>query len=299
MVLSLISNTAESAAHANNPEDVLATDAVEQMADMMSSYGIITVIMGAFLLIVLALVAYLIINDRKRSKSMMDLLDHQTTELEKRDKKNQELIEKLTIDREEKEKEEQTEKNLVAIFIKLNLVLKEECRILQEKLNCNRVGIYVYHNGSKSLSGLPFFKTTCISEWLTKKLLMKTKLHEHTDVPLGMFYNLVSGLFVDGHFIIKNRDDIKDTEPVTYERLCQLCAKSSILISVKNKDESDIGCIVIEFDDILTSDEQVNKIIEDGKDLASKISLLLDYSLYSKDDIEEISKDPFGTHHPT
>ena len=79
--------------------------------------------MGAFLLIVLALVAYLIINDRKRSKSMMDLLDHQTTELEKRDKKNQELIEKLTRDREEKEKEEQTEKNLVAIFIKLNLVL--------------------------------------------------------------------------------------------------------------------------------------------------------------------------------
>lgn len=296
MITSLISAAADSAVD-KNVNDALNTDSVKQMADMMSSYGIITVIMATFLIIVLVLIAWLIVNDHKRSKSVMNLLDHQTTELEQRDKKNQELLERLTLEDAEKQKEEQTERNLVGIFIRLNLVLKEECRILQETLHCNRVGVYVYHNGTKSLSGLPFFKTTCISEWLTKKLLMKTKLHEHTDVPLGMFYNIVAGLFVDGYFIIKNRDDIKESEPVTYEKLCELSSRSSVLIAIKSKDDKDIGCIVIEFNDNLETDEQVNNIIQSGKELSEKISLLLDYSLYSQDDIEEISKDPLGTNH--
>lgn len=295
-MIRLISTAAEATSEGGSG-DMLNTAAVEQMAEIMNHYGIFTVILAGFLLIVLVLISYLVFNDRRRSKAMMDMLNHQTAELEKRDMRDQEFIERLAFDQTEKEKEEQTEKNLVPIFIRLNLVLKEECRILQEQLNCNRVGIYVYHNGSKSLSGVPFFKTTCISEWLTKKLLVRTKLHEHTDVPLGMFYNLVTGLFVDEYFVIKNRDDIKETEPVSYDRLCQLGSRASVLISIKSKDDVVIGGIAIEFNDNLDEENRINEIIKAGKNLASKISLLLDYSLYSKDDIEEITRDPFNNNH--
>lgn len=289
-MLTLISTASTTTEHG---ADALHTESVNQLADLMSHYGIITVVMAGFLLIVLTLVGYLIVNDRRRSKSMMDLLEHQTKSLDERDKRDQELIDRLTIEHEEKEKEAQTEKNLVAIFIRLNLVLKDECRQLQEKLNCNRVGIYVYHNGSKSLSGVPFFKTTCISEWLTRRLMVKTTLRQHTDVPLGMYYNIISDLFVDGYKIIPDRDEIKSTEPAVYEQLCKLCSRSSVIISIKNNEEAPIGGIVIEFDDNLTDKDRIDTIVATGKELSSKISLLLDYSIYSKEDIEEIQKKPF------
>ncbi len=277
---------------ASQEADIFSSNAITDMAKAIDQYGILTVILAGIMVAIGAIMWFIFKSSRKHSNDLSELLKEQsqnTLELLKEQnentlKQNSILLDKITELTDQQHKEADTEKQLVNIFMRLNFTLKDECHQVQEKLDCMRVGVYACHNGSKTNTGLPFFKTSCVSEWISKKFLISGAIGFHTDLQLGIFYAIVKDVFENGYYIIKDIEASKAELPNAYKYLSGLGAKSSVIAAIMDTEGLHIGAVVIEFDKPLI-DEDVEHVLEEGKHLADKIAPLLDYSLYDKDDI--------------
>jgi hypothetical protein len=283
MILQLISTTTTEAI------DILDNDAVTEVAETINKYGVVAVVLAVFICIVIGVIGYVLLENKKSSKEIINMMKKQNEII---NAQNETLIKKLTETESNKKNEEKVERGLVDIFIKLDMAIKDYCKELQEDLKCDRVAIYVCHNGSKSNMGLPFFKTTCISEWRSKSKLMRSNLIAHSDIPLGMYYNAVKKLFINGYYIIKDRDSLKASDTAAYEQLVVLDSKSSIVVSIKAADGSQSGAVVVEFSEPIGDDvEKLNTYIEKIKELAEKTSPLLDFSKHENNALENDSEE--------
>ena len=63
------------------------------------------------------------------------------------------------------------EKDLMTLFGNIHKRLIEDCREALEILNADRTAVYVFHNGSSSIHDLPFFKFSCIAEFIEVQAL--------------------------------------------------------------------------------------------------------------------------------
>lgn len=281
---------------ASTEADVFNANAITDLSNAMNKYGVVTVIIAAMVVAIGVFITYVLHHNKKQSNEIAKMLQQQneiTTEMLKKNNEtiidqNNLLIDKVVQLTEQQKKDETAERKLVDIFMRLNVALKEECHETQEILKCARVGVYACHNGAKTNTGLPFFKTTCVSEWVSKKYLMMGKVGTHTDLQMGMFYNLVSHVFVDGFYVIHDVEELHTTEFNAYKYLAGTGAMSSVIVAIVNNDGNHMGSVVIEFDDVLDDENKVSEAIQAGKDLSEKIIPLLDYSLYTVDDIEQM-----------
>ncbi len=255
------------------------TDSIISLAEAMDRFGVLTVIIAAMVVCIGVFVVFVLSANKKKSDNLINLLKQES---ENTLKQNNVLLEKITELTEQQNKEAKTEKNLVNIFMKLNNTLKEECHDVQEKLDCARVGIYACHNGSKTNTGLPFFKTSCISEWVSRNHMITGGVGFHTDLQLGIFYNLVKKVFEQGYCVIRSLDEGKDEfENVgAYKYLTTIGVESSVIVAIINSEDLHIGSVTMEFMTPLDNDDKIKMAIEEGKKLANKLVPLLDYSLY-------------------
>lgn len=272
MILSASAETSESM----NPDSIIS------LAEAMNKFGILTVIIAAMVVCIGIFVVFVLTSNKKKSNNLMALLKEQS---ENTLKQNNLLLEKITELTEQQYKEAKTEKNLVNIFMKLNNTLKDECHNVQETLDCARVGIYACHNGSKTNTGLPFFKTSCISEWISNKYLITGGVRFHTDLQLGIFYDLVKEVFENGYCVIKDVNDSDESaNRSAYKYLTALGVQSSVIVAVINSEDLHIGSVTMEFKHPLDNEDKIKAAVEEGKRLAEKIVPLLDYSLYEDND---------------
>lgn len=249
------------------------TSDITDLANAINRYGFIPIILSAMMLVIGLFIGYMIYTNKKYTNQLID--------------QNKTLMDKLQSITDQKNKETKTERNLVNIFMRLNYTLKEECHQVQEKLNCIRVGIYACHNNTTTNTGLPFFKTSCISEWISKTNLNPGGVGVHTDLQLGIFYNLVKQTVEDGSCIIYDIREDKFTYNATVKKcMAELGAISSIIIPIINDEDHHMGAITIEFAAPLSKEEDLTERITEGKLLAEKIYPLLDYSLYDEEVIE-------------
>lgn len=283
---------------ASSEADVFSSNAITEIADAMDKYGILTVILAGMMVAIGVTMWFILKSNKKRSNDLSEMLKEQnqnTLELLKEQnentlKQNSILLDKITELTDQQHKDANAEKKLVNIFMRLNFTLKDECHQVQEKLNCMRVGVYACHNGSKTNTGLPFFKTSCVSEWISKKYIINGAIGIHSDLQLGVFYNIVKEVFEKGYYVIKDAEGNKEEMPNAYKYLSGLGAKSSVIIAIMDTDELHIGAVAIEFNEKLEDDERITEIVNEGRRLAEKIAPLLDYSLYDQDTIDETHK---------
>lgn len=283
---------------ASSEANIFPQNTVTEMADAIDKYGALTVVLAGMMVAIGTVMWFIFRSNRKHSNDLSEMLKEQnqnTLDLLKEQnqntlKQNSILLDKITELTDQQHKEADTEKKLVNIFMRLNFTLKDECHQVQEKLDCMRVGVYACHNGSKTNTGLPFFKTSCVSEWISKKFIVTGAIGFHTDLQLGIFYNIVKEVFEKGYFIIKDAENIKIELPTAYKYLSSLGARSSIIVAITDNAGLHIGAIAMEFNEILEDENRINEIVLEGKHLADKIAPLLDYSLYDQDDIASDSK---------
>lgn len=260
-----------------------SVDAIASLAEAMNKFGILTVIIAAMIVGIGALV-FFIMNMNKKNRDNLNLLLKEQNE--NTIAQNNLLLEKITELTDQQYRDNNAEKNLINIFMKLNNTLKDECHNVQDRLDCTRVGIYACHNGSKTNTGLPFFKTSCVSEWISKKHLISGGVGAHTDLQLGIFYDLVKEVFEHGYYVIRNVEDPEFDNVNAKKFITSLSVKSSIIVAITNSEDLHIGSVTIEFSHVLTDEEEIKEAIEEGKVLADKIVPLLDYSLYDENSIE-------------
>lgn len=168
-------------------------------------------------------------------------------------------------------------KDIVGAYIDVNMVFKDASRTTLKKINCDRLAIYVFHNGNTSIHGLPFFKLSCIHEWTSYGgATLRGKYH--TDVPLQCFNDFIEDLWRDG---IYKTNDIKKTSEVD-KSIAEFvaCSKTQSLYMLGVKDINDklVGFIVAEFDRKDTFDTDAarnNEILETLKEMSGKIAPII------------------------
>ena len=296
-LLQLASEAAPATANESVPDMGGITDNIVDISKAMNDYGIITVIMAALIVGIACVVLFVFRSNKKHTDNMTKLFNDQNKQmLEMLNTQNKNtmdqnglLLERISELNDHHHKEVKTERNLVQIFLRLNSALKDECHKVQESLDCMRVGVYACHNGSKTNTGLSFFKASCVSEWVSRKFLLTSVMGLHTELPLYLFFNAVNDVFTKGYTIIKDSEADKAAKPASSTYMEKMGVKTSVIIGIVSRDIS-IGSVTIEFDTIVDDEELLKKTVTIGKELSAKLAPLLDYSMLERNsELDEYS----------
>ena len=140
-------------------------------------------------------------------------------------------------------------KDLVGAYIDINMIFKDISRTTLTSLGCDRIGIYVFHNGNQSIYGLPFFKMSCIHEWTihgTNTLRGKS----HIDLPLHMFNDFIENLYQAGYYCTEDISAGMCQDPSITEFVSYSGAKSLYLRAICDNKDGLAGFVSAEFNHI-------------------------------------------------
>ena len=147
------------------------------------------------------------------------------------------------------EEEDDYHRDLVGAYIDVNIAFKDASREALNRLNCDRVAIYVFHNGNTSMHGLPFFKMSCIHEWTAMgKNTLRGKYH--SDMPLHMFNDFIQDLWKEKIYICPDIEIKAKEDPSIKEFTSYSSTTSLYMMAIVDKNNVLAGFIVAEFSSI-------------------------------------------------
>lgn len=269
-----------------------AVDSVSKLSETISDKGILVVIGAIFILFtILILFAFVKIN------SMM--ITNIVKQVNQKNDENKDITQKLLDhfldeeqkdDDEDKEAEKQEEpaekphhaKDLVGLYIDYRTVFKAESKNVINELRCDRVAVYVFHNGNQTLYGLPFIKMSCIFED-TLKGNMTMRYKAHVNLPLHLFNDFVQSLYQDGIFA-GNIDDVEIHDNSIREFVSFSNAKSIFMRAIKRENGSLAGFTVCEFNHSVdySDKEKFTKINHRLKEMNNAIKYIVTDDKFSK-----------------
>lgn len=287
------------------------SESVDGMSKTISEYGPSIVIMAIFFIIFILLV-FLVL--RSNSKMMAQILDKQNhndkieeellsklidNALQKKEKSENKAAENIITKFEESlkpikkkvdsmakeiEVDKEIHSDLVGSYMNVNMAFKDASRIVLSSIKCDRVAIYVFHNGNKSMHGLPFFKMSCIHEW-TNRGSNTLRGKSHTDMPLHLFVDFIEDLWKNGVYKSENVEKTEVIDNSIEEFVAYSKTKALYLDAVKDENDNISGFVVAEFEneDTFEHDEIRDKEVRNALDtMVSKISPILNYYTISK-----------------
>lgn len=231
---------------------------VGDLAEILSNYGPFVGILSVFLIIFLAVILFSIWSNKKMVKRILEK-DANMEDL------SQDLLNKIvtsvlgtlnsgnavaqnSVPMQPVQYDEPIDKrNLVGKYIDVNIAFKDASRIAVSSLKCERVAIYVFHNGSTSLHGLPFFKMSCVHEW-TVKSSRAIRNSMHSNLPLHAFSDMVEKLYRTGECAISNvRGTTIDDHTARFVEYTDIM--SAFLLGIKDSDDNLAGFVIAEYRD--------------------------------------------------
>ena len=180
-----------------------AVQNVSTLTELLSKYGPTLVILAVFIFLFLAYSLFTI-------KMIISLSNKVSSLGDKNQDMSQEVINKILDSylkqKEDKneESEEEKEKKLVSGFAYANISMNDASRIVMGDIRCDRVGVYVFHNGNQTPYGFPFVKMTCINEFSMKGNCNTIRGLSHNGMPLHVMPTFVESLVDNGEYVIGN-----------------------------------------------------------------------------------------------
>lgn len=259
---------------------------VVNISEAISKYGIAIVIMAVFFIIFMILIIIMLysntrmINQIIASKSASDQQDQTIISKfidnalnEKGVSSKEEIVNTLSNELKEslipitqklealsKAAEENPDnkddyhKDIVGAYIDINMAFKDISRSTLVSLDCDRIAIYVFHNGNQSSHGLPFFKMSCIHEW-THHGINTFRGKSHIDLPLHLFNDFMENLYQTGYY--KTEDVTKgiQDDPSLKEFISLSGTKSLYLVAINDNENSLAGFVSAEFNHVETFEQ--------------------------------------------
>lgn len=228
---------------------------IESIAGLLEKYGPFIVILSVFIIVFLMIFAYVIHTNQKMNKQIMNA---QRISAEN----NQELIQEMIksfmdmakADREE-EREKETEetnkhKKIVSAYIDSSLAFKDASRIAMSKIRCERVAIYLFHNGNATPYGYSFAKMSCVHEW-TMRGSDTIRGRTHVNIPLYAFSNIVENLVRDGEYVIGNiyEHGILSADEQVFQFISGSTTRALFALAIKTTDGELAAFTIAEFKD--------------------------------------------------
>lgn len=251
-----------------------ATDGITKISEAISNYGVTAVLIGVFVVILLLCIMLIINIVNKISKKQDDYStdDHKHINefIEKAIKEHGKLdtetiktiidefrvslepissaVKDLQEDLQQRKENDENDyhKDIVGSFMNINLALRGAAHKAVKVANCDRIGIYVFHNGNSSVHGLPFFKMSCILDCnRSGRNTLRGKYQ--TDIPLQVFNDFIDNLYNDGYY---KAGDIKEAikeDPSILEFTSYSDTNALYIIGIKDCNDSLAGFIAAEF----------------------------------------------------
>ena len=291
-MLSVIATATAAPDSADSAEEMNAMiGGVARLSGLMSDYGILVVILSVIIVVFFIFTIYMLINNARMIKNFIQSnntnnsnvtnmlgefvrestsgqqnnsnntgLREAIKELKDTLKPMSQAIEELK-NKDLESEEEDYHKNIVGAYIDVNMTFKDASRAALNKIGCDRVAIYTFHNGNMSIHGLPFFKMSCIHEW-TKTGASTFRGKSHTDLPLHLFSDFIEDLWKNGEYMSEDVEKSQIIDPSIKEFIAYSETKSLYIKAVKNYDDIITGFIIAEFDHVETFEHDQNRYNE-------------------------------------
>lgn len=270
------------------------TNGVATIAQALSNYGIAIVVMAVFFVIFLILIVIMLYSNAKMMNSIMknnqnnsshdqellskfvdktfgtgsdtvnEIVQILSNKLDDSVKSLQDSLEKTAEEILEEEKElpkDDYHRDIIGSYIDINMTFKNISRTALNSIACDRIAIYVFHNGNKSLYGFPFFKMSCIHEW-TKLGSNTLRGKSHTDIPLHAFNDFIEDLYRYRVYKSEDIDNAKMNNPSIKEFTSYSNTKAIYIVAVKNDENIITGFVSAEFDHVDTFESDDKRDLE-------------------------------------
>lgn len=253
-------------------------DQITGLAKLINEYGTEVVIISVFLIALMVFMALFlrmfnkfVSTSIKQNEKMFDaflkLLGADTT-LVKDGSANNATINKpanvLTTNSQKKEIKEDTahkphEKNekgattihnIVDYNSRINGIFEEIAKSVMGELRCNRIAVYVFHNGNKTPYGYSFVKMSCIYEHNMKaNVVLRGKNHQ--GLPLHAFSTIIDCLIKNGEYIIGNvyNHGIISADEQLLTFIDGSKVKSLFALGIRDNNGDIAGFVIAEFND--------------------------------------------------
>ena len=286
-----LSSTTSTSSEVND----ITTDQVSNMAGIINQYGPTVVILAVFILIFIVLLSFIIKSNHKMNQQM---LESQKTASEANQKMMQEmfdtcmsLIKQDKTDKSEDDedgdadKKKEKKKNIVSIYIDSSLAFKDASRIAMNKIKCERIAIYLFHNGNHTPYGYPFAKMSCVHEWNIRGS-NTVRGTNHVNIPLYAFSTIVESLVSDGEFVIGNIYDhgILSADEQVFQFISGSTIRALFALGIKDKNGELAAFTIAEFKD--AQDFSSHEVYDNTKNALQTMNDSI-YSIIVNDEFRE------------
>ena len=177
---------------------------------------------------------------------------------------------------------EEKPNQLVKLYVKLNTLLKTDLKKVCIEVDAERIAIYLFHNGTYSLSGFPFIKMSCICEILKPHSNTMLKQQQQVNIPINAVDDFLTDLFHNNIFIsTKSEKDLGIVDKLLLNQNESFNSYIAIAILDKSElEEPPIGFLMAEFKNIddNTRQEKIDSLVK----LAEESSYALQVSSFMK-----------------
>lgn len=224
---------------------------VQNFTKLISEYSVL-VVACAILFIVFITIFILIINQNKKS---MDSLT----------KLNQQLLAKIMED-----KPTESPKEKVDHHLEVNEEITERLRLLRDRVDADRVYIFMFHNGEHAINKFSFLKASCLIEW--SLYTINQKMIDQKALPISILTLLCRHLVSKGYLDIENLESFKELDYMFYGWLKSKGTKSFFCKGVKDRQGCLIGFIACDY---VESDFKKSTTIDQIHEELNKSSLVI------------------------
>lgn len=148
----------------------------------------------------------------------------------------------------------------------------------KDDFGADRISAFVFHNGTHSSHGLPFYKYTCIQEIINRERNIPPRISEQQAVPLTILDEMtITSLAEEQGFIIDDVDAMGYVFPMATARLKRDSFASAVGVSVCTDSGETVGFVFMAFVDRKTKDE-LRDIMIRVHERASSFSTIMDFN---------------------
>lgn len=245
---------------------------IGQLASTINSFGFTVTIIAVFLFIFLAIGTFVIMQMNKTTSNMINTNNKVINQLISQ---NEKFLSGNHTDTEDKKEE----KDLMNKYLEINSNLRDICSRYINKLDAERLAIYVFHNGSSSTHGLPFFKMSCVSEYVSRGNI--SRLNDHLGIPLNLFDDTINLLYEKGIYYL-SEENLNSTNQSIYKLLPKTMINSCLLYALYNSSKIIIGIVVAEYSAKTIDEETIKNRKELLETIGNQIAPIIEYSEYNK-----------------
>ena len=251
-----------------------AINSVSSLSKVIYEYGPAVTLMAVILILFVVILFYFLRSQQKANENIMN--EHKML-IETMINQQKEREQQFLALQARQNKPEVSNKELMDTYIKINNDIKSHVAVNIVMLSACRLSIFLFHNGTKSLSKFPFFKFSCICEQTTN--VRYVRINRQHDYPVNLMSDFVSNLYENREISYYNTDsrDAIDNDPMLKKILSNHQDKF-IIRGIFDSASSLVGFVLVEFPNDSINDENYPEKSKIMDELVDELTPIFEYS---------------------